>query len=65
MYRPTRYPTLDRDPRLESVTNRLANLRTLIDEADWAGKPVDTMTRNEASRLTQMAKDGTLWMPRF
>jgi len=65
MYRPTKYPTLDKDPRLESVTNRLANLRTLIDDADWAGKPVDTMTRNEASRLTQMAKDGTLWLPKF
>lgn len=65
MYRPTKYPTLDKDPRLESVTNRLANLRTLIDEADWAGKPADTMTRNEASRLTQMAKDGTLWLPKF
>jgi len=65
MYRPTKYSSLDKDPRLESVTIKLANLRTLIDEADWAGKPVDTVTRNEASRLTQMTNRGTLWLPRF
>ena len=65
MYRPTRYLSLDKDPRLESVTNRLTNLRTLIDEADWAGKPVDTITRNEASRLTHMTNEGTLWLPKF
>ena len=65
MYRPTKYPTLDKDPRLESVTNRLTNLRTLIDEADWDGKPVDATTRNEAKRLTQMTNAGTLWLPKF
>jgi hypothetical protein len=65
MYRPTKYPSLDKDPRLESVTIKLANLRTLIDEADWQDKPVDTITRNGANRLTHMTNEGTLWLPRF
>ena len=65
MYRPTRYPSLDKDPRLESVTIKLANLRTLIDEADWQDKPIDAAIRNEANRLTHMTNEGTLWLPKF
>ena len=53
------------DPRLENVRDKLTNLRTLIDEADWYGKPVDASTRNEAKRLTQMLNEGTLWLPKF
>ena len=53
------------DPRLENVRDKLTNLRTLIDEADWHGKPVDASTRNEANRLTQMVNEGTLWLPKF
>ena len=53
------------DPNLENVRDKLTNLRTLIDEADWQGKPVDASTRNEAKRLTQMVNEGTLWEPKF
>jgi len=55
----------ENDPNLENVRDKLANLRTLIDEADWQGKPVDASTRNEAKRLTQMVNEGTLWLPKF
>ena len=55
----------ENDPNLENVRDKLANLRTLIDEADWQGKPVDASTRNEAKRLTQMVNEGTLWEPKF
>jgi len=65
MYRPDAYPTNDKDPRLENVRDKLANLRTLIDDAEWNGKPVDTALQDKAKRLTQMASEGTLWTPRF
>jgi len=55
----------ENDPNLENVRDKLTNLRTLIDEADWQGKPVDASTRNEAKRLTQMVNEGTLWLPKF
>ena len=55
----------ENDPNLENVRDKLTNLRTLIDEADWQGKPVDASTRNEAKRLTQMVNEGTLWEPKF
>ena len=45
------------DPRLENVRERLTNLRTLIDEADWQDKPIDAAIRNEANRLTHMTND--------
>ena len=55
----------ENDPNLENVRDKLTNLRTLIDEADWQGKPVDASTRNEAKRLTQMVNEGTIWEPKF
>ena len=53
------------DPRLENVRDKLTNLRTLIDEMDWQGKPVTNATRNEAKRLTNMLHNGELWLPKF
>lgn len=53
------------DPRLENVRDKLTNLRTLIDEADWHDKPVTNAQRNEASRLTNLLHNGTLWEPTF
>ena len=53
------------DPRLENVRERLTNLRTLIDEADWQDKPIDAAIRNEANRLAHMTNEGTLWLPKF
>jgi hypothetical protein len=53
------------DPNLESVRDKLTNLRTLIDEAEWNGYTVTNVQRNEAKRLTQMVNEGTLWEPRF
>ena len=53
------------DPKLESVADKLATLKRRIDEADWNGEPVTDAQRNEASRLTQMLREGTLWLPVF
>ena len=55
----------ENDPNLENVRDKLANLRTLIDEADWHGKPVTNVQRNEARRLTNMLHRGELWLPKF
>ena len=53
------------DPNLENVRDKLTNLRTLIDEADWHDKPVTNAQRNEAKRLTNMLHRGELWLPKF
>ena len=53
------------DPNLENVRDKLTNLRTLIDEAEWQGKDVTNAQRNEANRLTNMLHRGELWLPKF
>jgi hypothetical protein len=53
------------DPRLVSVADKLSALRKLIDEMDWADKPVTNAQRNEARRLTNMLHNGILWEPKF
>ena len=55
----------ENDPNLENVRDKLTNLRTLIDEADWHDKPVTNGQRNEAKRLTNMLHRGELWLPKF
>ena len=55
----------ENDPNLENVRDKLTNLRTLIDEADWHDKPVTNAQRNEAKRLTNMLHRGELWLPKF
>jgi hypothetical protein len=55
----------ENDPNLENVRDKLTNLRTLIDEADWHDKPVKNAQRNEAKRLTNMLHRGELWLPKF
>ena len=55
----------ENDPNLENVRDKLTNLRTLIDEADWHDKPVTNVQRNEAKRLTNMLHRGELWLPKF
>ena len=55
----------ENDPNLENVRDKLTNLRTLIDEAEWQGKDVTNAQRNEARRLTNMLHNGELWLPKF
>ena len=55
----------ENDPNLENVRDKLTNLRTLIDEADWNGEDVTNAQRNEAKRLTNMLHRGELWLPKF
>jgi hypothetical protein len=55
----------ENDPNLENVRDKLTNLRTLIDEADWNGEDVTNVQRQMANRLTQMVNEGTLWLPKF
>jgi hypothetical protein len=55
----------ENDPNLENVRDKLTNLRTLIDEADWNGEDVTNVQRQMAKRLTQMVNEGTLWLPKF
>ncbi len=55
----------ENDPNLENVRDKLTNLRTLIDEADWNGEDVTNAQRQMANRLTQMVNEGTLWLPKF
>lgn len=55
----------ENDPNLDSVADKLATLRKLIDEMEWAGKTVPNITRNEAKRLTLMLHNGELWLPKF
>ena len=65
MYRQITYPTNDKDPRLESVADKLSTLTRQIDHADWYGKPVTNSQRDELSTLRQSVRDGKLWTPKF
>ncbi len=65
MYKPIPYPTPDKDPRLESVADKLATLTRQIDDADWHGKPVTKAQRDKLATLKQDVKDGKLWTPKF
>ena len=65
MYRPDAYPSNDKDPRLESVTDKLATLQRQIDDAEWDDKPVTKSQRDKLSTLKQQQRDGKLWTPKF
>ena len=39
----------ENDPNLENVRDKLTNLRTLIDEADWNGEDVTNAQRQMAN----------------
>ena len=62
---PTMWVDPENDPLLDSVAGKLATLRELIDELEWAGKTVTDAQRNEAKRLTNMLHNGELWIPKF
>ena len=65
MYRPTRYPSLDKDPRLENVADKLATLTRQIDDAYWVGDFINPNIVNEAKRLRRLLLEGKLWEPKF
>ena len=65
MYRPTRYPTLDKDPRLEDVSKKLSALLSVIDDEEWAGNIVNPNIVSEARRLRNLVSEGRVWEPKF
>lgn len=65
MYRPTKYPSLDKDPRLENVSEKLSALLSVIDDEEWAGNIVSPNIVNEARRLRNLVSEGRVWEPKF
>ncbi len=65
MYRPIMHPTNDKDPRLESVADKLAHIKRRVDEREWHGKLVPLHDKQAHKRLTSMVLAGRLWVPKF
>ncbi len=65
MYRPTRYPALDKDPRLEDVSKKLSALLSVIDDEEWTGNIVNPNIVSEARRLRNLVSEGRVWEPKF
>ena len=65
MYRPTKYPSLDKDPRLENVSRKLSALLSVIDDEEWSGNIVSPNIVSEARRLRNLVSEGRVWEPKF
>jgi len=65
MYRPTRYPSLDKDPRLENVNKKLSVILSVIDDEEWAGNIVNPNIVSESRRLRNLVNEGRIWEPKF